>query len=116
MATPLNSKRGPKFLQVDTANIERLASIGCSMENIAYAIGVGTATITDRADLQEAFKIGRARMQQTLIQKMWDTAIHGGRDGNGDPTMMIWLAKNLLGWSDRTVGTAEGMHISITFE
>jgi hypothetical protein len=84
---------------IDIVAAERGASIGCTMEEIATLVGVGRRTLIDRVkvdpELREAIDRGREQGRTTLRRLQWKAA----EDGN--PTMLIWLGKQLLGQRDK---------------
>ena len=81
--------------KVDEKVIANLSQIGCTQEEIGSVIGISARTLQRRfSDLVEDNKnIGKA----SLRKRMWASAL------KGNPNMMIWLSKNVLGMKDRTV-------------
>ncbi len=77
----------------DKERVAYLASIGCSVEEIAHAEGIGKRTL-ERHALPEINQ-GRAEMKVRL--RMWQ--LQQAKAGN--PTMLIWLGKNTLGQTDK---------------
>lgn len=83
---------------IDYAVVERAASIGCSKEEISAVLGIARSTLylhmeTD-LEIQAAIDRGQDGGKATLRRLQWK----GAEDGN--PTMLIWLGKQLLGQRD----------------
>lgn len=78
--------------------IEGLAAIQCTNEEIAAVVGCSADTIErrirDDPEFAEALQRGKARGRETLRRTQWQ----GAMDGN--PTMLIWLGKQVLGQRD----------------
>lgn len=84
---------------MDIAVIERAASIGCSPEEIAALCQVSRTTffarIASDPALADAVERGRDQGRATLRRMQWQAA------QNGNPAMLIWLGKQLLGQRDK---------------
>ena len=80
-------------LKLDPKTIENLASIGCTNEEIASVVGCSSDTITRR--FAECITKGRDRGKATLRRLQWQGATAG------NPTMLIWLGKQMLGQRDQ---------------
>ncbi len=80
-------------LDIDAAQVEELASIGCKVEEIADFFGCSRDTIHGRfsADITK----GRSRLKESL--RRWQLA--AAKKGN--VVMLIWLGKQLLGQVDK---------------
>lgn len=71
--------------------IIRMSEIFCSQEEIAYAMGVSRDVIRKHLDLLDEGKArGRVKLRRAQMEKALE----------GNPTMLIWLGKQLLGQSD----------------
>lgn len=81
-------------LEIDEETVKKLAALNCSMEEIGHVVGCSVDTLERR--FADIIKEGRSHGKVSLKRKMFDTAI------SGNVTMMIWLSKNLLGYSDKT--------------
>jgi hypothetical protein len=102
---PKERKREPRLGEgrpqkpMDLAVIERAASIGCTPEEIATVCQVSRATFHSRVAsdpaLAEAVERGRDQGRSTLRRLQWQAA------QKGNPTMLIWLGKQMLGQRDR---------------
>ena len=73
--------------------IFRLAAICCTMNEISSVSGLSVDTLERR--YAEIIKRGREIGKATLRREQYRLAM------NGNPTMLIWLGKQLLGQSDR---------------
>lgn len=73
--------------------IEQLGSIHASWDEIAAITGMKTRTI--QRTYGEAFKKGLQKGKTSLKRKMFEMAM------NGHATMLIWLSKQHLGYTDK---------------
>jgi hypothetical protein len=79
--------------QVDEALLRKLAVIHCNQDEMASVLGVSVDTLQRRFAAQ--IKDGRAEGKMSLRRKMWEMAL------NGNVSLLIWLSKNELGFSDK---------------
>lgn len=101
---------------IDIEIVRRTAAIGCTMEEVAAVLGVPRRTLYDRMEqdpeIQRALDEGRAEGRVTLRRLQWKQA------HEGNPTMLIWLGKQLLGQRDKHDVTADetisivGLHLA----
>jgi len=82
-----------KPIALDLKQVERLAEIGCTDQEIAHVLGVSEAHVQRRA--REALNKGRAQLRQSLRRKQIELA------KKGSVPMLIWLGKQYLGQRDR---------------
>lgn len=86
-------------IELDTAEIERMAGIGMSQAEICLALGISEDTLTrrkqDSADIADAIKRGKARTRRDVGSKLME------RVNAGDVTAIIWYEKTRLGYSDK---------------
>lgn len=78
---------------IDPEQVRRLAAINCSYEEISSVVGCDPSTLTRR--FAQVIKEGREQGKASLKRMMWDSAQKGSN------TMMIWLSKQLLGYTDK---------------
>src|SRR6266567_1620837 len=94
---PGNPGRAP--VPIDMVVLERAAGIGCNPDELAALAGITSRQLNNRLkadpELAEAVERGRAMGRATLRRMQWDGA------KNGNPAMLIWLGKQLLGQRDR---------------
>ena len=90
---------GRPRLELDLRQVEELARIGCTEEDMAAVLGVSVDTIQRRKrDCPEfcgVIEKGRASLRNSLRRLQVKKALEG------NTTMLIWLGKQLLGQSDR---------------
>jgi AcrR family transcriptional regulator len=102
----VSDKGGRPRATIDAGLVENSAALGCTIEEIAAILGVGKRTLYDRldsdADLAEALERGRDKGKATLRRLQWQQA------NAGNPTMLIWLGKQILGQRDRVATEVSG--------
>jgi hypothetical protein len=90
---------GRPRVEIDLGLVERSAQIGCTNDEIVALLGIGRSTFYDRLkddpELQEVIDRGRAVGRATLRRMQWQAA------ENGNPTMLIWLGKQMLDQKDK---------------
>ena len=79
--------------------VEHLASLGCTDRDIAEYFSITESTL--RYNLSAFLIKGRHQLKTTLRQKQIQVALEG------NPTMLIWLGKNILSQSDSGMASAE---------
>lgn len=91
--------RGANQRVVDPDEVYRMAEIGCTIEEMSHFFQV------DRETLKYNFWPYIKRAEVELFKKIRLKQIQVAMDGN--PTMLIWLGKNLLGQSENPTITDE---------
>ena len=71
----------------------RLAALGVPMVDIAFVVGCSVDTLERR--FRDEIEEGRANGRTRLRQKQLEVAL------SGNPAMLIWLGKQMLGQSDK---------------
>jgi predicted transcriptional regulator len=94
-------------LKIDEKQVEGLAGINCTVEEIASVLGCSKDTLERR--FAAAIKRGRHNGKSSLRRMMWEKA----KEGN--ITMMIWLSKQLLGYTDK-VENKDTINASVSTE
>ena len=89
--------RAPNQKIVPPDEVYYLASLGCSIREIAKWFGVTESTM--KYNFAEYIDKGYEETKQKLRQAMIKNAL------GGNATLMIFLAKNMLGMSDSPVNT-----------
>ncbi len=79
-------------LKLDESLIEKLASIHCTMEEIASVCECSVDTLERR--YAELIKKAKDKGKSSLRRHQWEAA------QKGNTTMLIWLGKQLLGQRD----------------
>lgn len=77
-----------------------LAKLHCTNREIASLVGISVDTLQRR--YHDILDKGRDEGKMTLRRSMWDLALNGR-----NPTMMIWLSKQHLGFSDNPIGNED---------
>ena len=89
--------RGKTQRVVPPDDVYKLATRGCPDREIAEWFGVNEDTL--RYNFKSYLTKARAHLKQRLRQAQIRTAIEG------NPTLLIWLGKNMLGQSDTPINT-----------
>jgi AraC-like DNA-binding protein len=76
-------------LKIDPAQVEQLAAIDCSLEEMGAVLGCSPDTLQRR--FAAVIEKGRATGRSSLKRKQFKLAM------DGNPTMLIWLGKIRLG-------------------
>lgn len=89
----MKNKGGRPPLEIDEEMVEKLASICCTMNEMASILECSVDTLERRfADIIEK---GRSKGKSSLRRKQYEVAM------GGNPTMLIWLGKQQLGQTDK---------------
>ena len=84
---------------IDLEVVERGAAIGCTKEELAALLGVTRQTLYNHMEtnpeIQAAIERGQDGGKATLRRAQWR-----GATQDHNPTMLIWLGKQLLGQRD----------------
>jgi len=92
--------RGRPRIEIDYKQVEQLAAMQCTDEEIAAVLGVERSSISKRKKADKefftAYKKGKERGKASL-RRMQFKAAEGG-----NATMLIWLGKQYLDQSDKT--------------
>ena len=83
----------PKKYNIDTTEVEKLAGYGCTNIEIANFFGCSSDLI--EKSYSEFIRKGRADLKKRLRKAQIDTAVAG------NPTMLVWLGKQMLNQTDR---------------
>ena len=110
MATKKKKSPGrPKKYNLDTNQVEQLASFGCTDTEIASFFDISRTTL-DR-NYEQYMTKGRESGKIRLRQMQWASA------KKGNVAMLIWLGKQLLGQSDKqeitTTELPEGFNVEL---
>lgn len=89
--TEVKKARKPRR-EIDRETVIKLARLHCNTSEIARWFGVDQNTINNR--FKEDIDLARTETKAKLRRKMMEEAM------NGNTTMLIWLSKNMLGFSD----------------
>lgn len=86
-------RRGRPRKQVDEPTLEQMASMGCTTAEMAETLGVSPDTL--ERNYAASIKRGAALRNYSLRRRQLELAMEG------NPTMLIWLGKQLLGQRDK---------------
>lgn len=84
----------PKF-DIDYDQVEKLAGLQCTQDEIASYLGCCTETLQRDKKFCALYKAGMDKGRMSLRRKQWKAA----DDGNN--TMLVWLGKQYLRQSDK---------------
>jgi hypothetical protein len=87
--------------EIDRAKVTEMASRAHTTVEIALECGVSERTIRSRAKIE--LERGRIQRDASLRAKQFEVAM------SGNPTMLIWLGKQLLGQKDRVSQEVTGL-------
>ena len=88
----------PKKYDIETEEVEKLASYGCT--NIEIASFYGCTESLLRKSYSEFLTKGREKGKIRLRQAQWRLAL-GDKKTPPNATMLIWLGKQILGQTDK---------------
>ena len=91
----------PKKYKIDSLELEKLASFGCSNRDIADFYGCTESLISK--SYSSFITKGRAKRKIKLRQLQWRAA------ERGNVSMLIWLGKQYLGQSEHPMGDEDEM-------
>lgn len=84
---------------VNPEALEKLSELCCTLDEAALFFNMPRQTLSYRMErnreLREAWERGQGRGKLALRRAQWQAAM------NGNPAMMIWLGKQLLGQADK---------------
>ena len=84
----------PAKLKIDLQQVEDMAAEFCTQEEIAMDMGFDRTIFQRRMDVRAAFLRGKNSAKTSLRHMLWVSA------KNGDRAMLLFLAKNELGYRD----------------
>ena len=84
------------FTDEQLEQLSRLASIQCTVKEIAFIMGCSTETINRH--YKDAVESGRAQGKLALRRAQWRNAVE-----KDNVTMQIWLGKNILKQTDQPI-------------
>ena len=109
MATKKKTVGRPKKYNLDTNQVEQLASFGCTDTEIASFFDISRTTL--ERNYEQYMTKGRESGKIRLRQMQWASA------KKGNVAMLIWLGKQLLGQSDKqeitTTELPEGFNVEL---
>lgn len=91
----------PAKLDIDLTQVEEMAEEFCTQEEIANDMDLDRNVFYRRKDVLAAFQRGKNTARMSLRHMMYNAA------KSGNTTMMVFLAKNELGYRDNPEPTVE---------
>ena len=91
----MKKKTGRPLLNIDPKQVEQLAAIDCSYEEMGAVLGCSPDTLERR--FAGAIQKGRAAGRSSLKRQQFKLAM------DGNPTMLIWLGKIRLGQKETQI-------------
>ena len=88
-------KRGRKKIAIDYEKVENYAARMASYDEIADIMGVNTSTLERDPEFLRHHKKGMQKGRVALRSKQFELAMAG------NPTMLVWLGKQVLGQRDK---------------
>lgn len=90
---------GRAKLQFDPVEVERLAGLGLTNEEIALALGISEATLyrrkVDTESFERAMKRGKAKVKVDIGNRVYEKAMEG------DSSMLKWFEQSRFGYSEK---------------
>ena len=101
-----------KTSRIDPEKVIACAAVGLTQWEVAAIMGCSHDTIHRK--FQAEFDLGKAKACASVRRKQIELAMAG------NPTMLVWLGKNMLGQSDKMEHTGENggpiqAAVSVTF-
>ncbi len=93
--------------ELDVAQVKKIAAMQCPMSEIAAFFEVSVDTLERR--YAEIIKVAREGAKCSLRKAQWDKAM------SGNPAMLIWLGKHLLGQKDYEIPAEHQAEASVLF-
>lgn len=89
---------GRPKINIDMDMVEKLASEGCTVDEIAAYFNVNKSTLYRRKKFKETYERGLEKCKLSVRRALYKKGVT-----NGDTKALIFLAKNLLGMTDNPV-------------
>jgi len=80
---------------IDPEQVEKLANMQCTQEEIASFFGVTSRTLQNKPDAMKAYYKGIENGRMSIRRMQWQALMEG------DKTMLVWLGKQYLKQSDK---------------
>lgn len=95
-------------LEIDGTEVEKLASIGCTTQEIAAFFDCSKDTIENRfsAELAKGRENGKTRLRRLQLQAAQ----------KGNVVMLIWLGKQMLGQKEKVEADVNSTQIIINID
>lgn len=100
---------GPKEIEIDWEVVEAMYKIGATDQEVADALGISNSTLRRREDFVTFKAKAKAQSKIKLRQNLYRAS------NDGDTKATIFLAKNVLGMSDKVENTNLNTDVNIQF-
>lgn len=114
MSSKTTKKQTKPKIQIDMAEVERLAGLGLTQEEIACSLGIAASTFynhkAESGEIGDAIKRGKASAAQEVSNQLFQ------RCKNGDLGAIIWYEKTRRGLSDKVSVKIEDVDRAIETE
>lgn len=94
------NRSGPPPIVVDEEILKGLAAIQCTMEEMSAVLGCSVDTLERR--YADVIRKAKEQGKSSLRRKQYQVAL------SGNPTMLIWMGKNVLGQTDKVAQEVTG--------
>ncbi len=105
---------GRKRISVDLSEVERLAGLGLTQEELCANLGISVDTLENRikenSDFSDAIKRGKANSAEIVSNKLFELCKKGNLGA------IIWYEKTRRGLSDRLNVTSDDLNQRIEAE
>jgi hypothetical protein len=109
-------KRGPKPIQINWEEFDKLCALHCTLEEFACYFDCSVDTIENKVKeahgvkFSEYFNLKKGAGKVSLRRKQFQVAM------KGNPTMLLWLGKQWLDQKDKQeLSTAEDKPIQLNY-
>lgn len=97
---------GRKKIEIDLAEVEKLAAIGLNEQQVADSLGISVTTLEDRKqntlDFHDALKRGKAKGVAQVANNLFK------QSKEGNVSAGIFFMKNRAGWTDKIANEHTG--------
>lgn len=105
-------KNGRPKKKIDYEQVEKLARIHCTQEEIAAILEVSTRTLQRDKEFCRVYKKATDTGRASLRRLQWKKAMEGHTG------MLVWLGKQILGQTEKSVTEASipgGVDVRVTY-
>jgi predicted transcriptional regulator len=90
------------FTDEQREQVRRLAEIQCTQNEIAHVMGISKSTLKNHllAEIDQGKSYGKVKLRRAQYNKAVE---------EGNPTMLIWLGKQLLGQADQPMSSENNL-------
>ena len=93
-------------LDIDPEQVMKMAAIGCTNKEIAQVLNISIETL--QRNFPDLLQKGRANGKAKLRRLQWQKA------EEGNPTMLIWLGKQLLEQKEQPINNEDNQPLPWT--